>query len=45
MNRLTKTCSSLKGGMVTTDRKTQCQCAREISRSVKAGDKVVIFKC
>lgn len=43
MNDLTKTCSSLKGGMFATDRRTRCQCPGRISRSVKTGDYVQLF--
>ena len=43
MNKLTKTCSSLKGGMVATG--GLLSMPWEISRSVKAEDKMTLFEC
>lgn len=40
MNRLTRTCSSLNGGIIAAHRKMHYQYAQRISRSVKAGDEM-----
>lgn len=43
MDELTKTCSSLNGGMVATDRKTRRQYTGIIPRSVKPGDESIML--
>ena len=43
MDELTKTCSSLNGGMVATDRKTRCQYPGRIPRSVKPGEELIML--